>query len=148
MLVMIVLLLSSCAWFQPNKVEYQIRTIPVLAQPVIPVKPSPPNLASQLPITIEISAEDAAYFLEACEAWKSGEYTDIDMATDFPGLSRANACDWIIVGNTVQDSITLEDMWNQAIIYMLQLKVHADMLEKTIQNMYEVSQQTQEALND
>jgi hypothetical protein len=103
-------------------------------------------LKKQLPIGIEVSATLARYYIEVCDAWEGGEYNDIEMAEMYPGLSQSSACTWTVVGYTVQQSITVEDMWLQIVHLIQRLYLHIDVLEGTVEAMYQSSLDTQEAL--
>ena len=120
--------------------------IPVMAKPVIPPEPQAPDLASQLPPTITLTPAEVAYYKVVCEAWEDGEYTEEEMADQFPGLSRGAACDWVIKGYTIQGGLTVEDMWNQSAHYAESMRAYVKALKTQINNMYDLSKATQKAM--
>jgi hypothetical protein len=120
--------------------------VPVMAKPVVPVEPAAPNLAALLPDTITITAKEAAYYKEACDAWQGGEYSKEEMASEYPGLSRGASCDWAVKGYTIQAGLTFEQMWNLSADYAEQMRNYAKTLKAQIDSMYELNQKTQEAM--
>jgi len=121
--------------------------IPVLSRPSIPPAPVPPELTSQLPKDLVVTPADVALYTAACDAWESGEYSDDQVIADY-GLTRTAACDWAIYGYTVQDSITFDGILTNMVGYINELQNHNKFLHQIIDNMYEVSQQTNESVRE
>jgi hypothetical protein len=120
--------------------------VPVMAKPVIPVEPAAPNLVALLPKTVTVTAAEAAYYKEACDAWNDIDYTKEIMAIEYPDLSRGASCDWAVKGYTVQAGLTFEQMWNLSADYAEQMRNYAKTLKKQIDSLYEQNQKTQEAM--
>jgi len=119
-----------------------------MAKPIIPAEPQAPDLAAQLPATVTLTPKEVEYYKEACDAWEGGEYSDLEMETEYPGLTRGAACDWAIKGYTIQDGLTVEDMWNQSARYAEEMRNYARVLKLQIEQMYQVSQETQKAIKE
>lgn len=121
-----------------------------MVKPTIPPEPTPPELASQLGPVIVITAQDAAYYAEACEAWGEREedgsptYSDEEMATLYPSLSRSAACDWAIYGYTVQDNLNLENIFILQADYAERMRAYTEYLRETIERMYNLSEEVRE----
>ena len=122
--------------------------IPVMAKPIIPAEPTAPDLAAQLPKTVTLTPKEVAYYKEACDAWEGGEYSGPEMQDAYPGLTRGAACDWAIKGYTIQDGLTVEDMWNQSARYAEEMRNYARALKQQIEHMYQLSQETQKAIKE
>jgi len=129
--------ICSCALLE-RKVQIETIFVPVLSKPVIPPEPVAPNLAEQLPESVVITAEEAQYYKDACDAWESNEYEESEILNEY-GLSRSSACDWAIFGYTVQGELTVESIYNQQSSYVEQLRFYIQYLKSTIQNMYDAS---------
>jgi len=114
--------------------------------PTIPHLPKAPDLASQLPKTIVVTAKEVSYFAEACDAWTSGEYTDAEMQEEYEGISRSAACDWAIYGYTVQGQLNVEGIELQQTAYADSLRAYIEALLSIIHSQVEVSQRTEEAI--
>lgn len=123
----------------------EVRTIPTLTKPPIPPAPVPPELESQIPPTLTLTAKEVAYYHEACEAWESGEYVELDLINQY-GLSQTDACKWAVFGYTVQGEITWEEILNQMAAYAERMRGDRAALVQLIENMYQVSLETQEAV--
>jgi hypothetical protein len=117
-----------------------------MTKPVIPVEPAAPNLAALLPETITITAKEASYYKDACDAWEGGEYSKAELAQQYPGLSRGSACDWAVKGYTIQAGLTFEQMWNLSADYAEQMRNYANTLKTQINSMYQLNQKTQDAM--
>lgn len=89
---------------------------------------------------IDVTPDTAQYWQDACDAWGSGEYTEAEMAAEFPGLTQAQACEWSIRGFTVGDWLNFE-------IILQQLKAYADSLRSQIRFYRDQLQNRYESLN-
>lgn len=114
--------------------------------PTIPHLPQAPDLASQLPKPIVVTAEEVNYFAAVCDAWASGEYTNEDMQEKYPGMSRSASCDWAIYGYTVQGQLNIESIQIQQTVYADSLRAYIDALLSIITSQVEVSQKTEDAI--
>lgn len=123
----------------------EVRTIPVLTKPPIPPAPIAPDVADQLPPAITLTAKEVAYYVDVCNDYEAGEYTDEEMLAD-TGLTRADACKWAVFGYTVQGEITWEEILNQMAGYAERMRADRSLLVDLINNMYNVSLETQEAV--
>ena len=118
-----------------------------MIKPSIPADPVPPKLNDQLGPAIVITAKDARYFAEACDAWEDKDsdgkpnYSKDEMAKNYPGLSRSDACDWAIYGQTVQGNLNLENIFILQATYAEQMRAHVQYLRETIDRMYQLSEE-------
>ena len=122
--------------------------IPVLPKPVIPTEPRAPVLVEQLPPSIVTTAEEVSYWDEACESWQGGEYTDAEMAEEYPGLSMAASCEWAIYGHSVQGHLNLESIFVRQATYAEQMRGYVQTLIQIIESQYDLSQNTQDAIKE
>ena len=116
------LLLAGCAG---SPVE--IVKVPVFPTPVLPQEPTFPSY--EVPPVVVITAEEASYYKEACEALEADPSTDW-----YPGLSRAAACEWSVIGFTAQDWLTYEVILLSQVEYIKRLKAYAEFLRKLIES--------------
>ena len=107
---------------------------------MIPTEPQAPILNNQLGPVVVVTAKDAQYYLEACNAWESGEYSDEEMAIEYAGLSRSAACDWAVYGQTVQGNLNLENIFIQQATYAEQMREHVKFLREIINSMHDLSE--------
>lgn len=59
----------------------------------------------EIPPVLTLTADTAAYYAEACDGL-SEETADSEL---YPGLSRGDACDWAVIGFTVQGWLTFKE---------------------------------------
>lgn len=110
--------------------QVQIVTIPTLPKVVKPDSPPAPLLT--LPPVLVMTGEEAQFYGNACQefkdAGKEDAYSEDELKERYPGLSRANACDWAIYGFTVQDWLTVESQMAEIATYVEQLRAQINFL--------------------
>lgn len=100
--------------------------------------PVPINLGP----VIDITPETAAYYQEACDAWET--HTEEEMAENYSGLSRGDACEWSIRGFTIQDWLNLEVLLLQLGQRMETLSTQIDFYINQLKDRYQAIQQKTE----
>jgi len=103
---------------------------------VIPPEPQAPDLAKQLPKSIRLTAVEARYYQEACDAYELAEEPVSDVRAEY-GLGRQESCGWAVDGYTLQDGLTLEYIMIQMADYMERYRAWAQSLVKTINQLKE-----------
>lgn len=87
-----------------------------------------------------VTADTAAYFLEACEAWRAvGEvdaWTARDVEARYPGLSENDACNWAIFGMTAESEIAFEKDLAAAAHYTEALRAWGRALKRQLETLY------------
>ena len=94
---------------------------------------------SEIPPVLVITAAQASYYQEACLAYAEGEP---GLEARFPGLSRADACDWAIIGFTVQDWLTFKQTLITQRSFLERLLADRSFYEKQLENQYEAGKLT------
>ena len=143
--------LTACSGLPERKIErIQVVSIPALP-PVIKLDPpSPPT--STLPPVLVTTAEDVAYYIEACDAFSDIDDDDPDamaeLQQDYPGLSRSSACDWAVYGFTVQGWLNFEAYMAELASYVEQLRAHIDYQNRVMEERQKIVTERDEALVD
>lgn len=119
--------------------EIETRIIPTINRPAIPAAPIPPDLISQQPVTIVLTAKEAGYYQEVCDAWESQEYSKEEMQELYPNISRSASCDWAIIGYTVQGHLTWEDILHQMATYSQQCRQALSIRDAAIDDMVRIA---------
>ena len=88
MTFMLVVALCSCGLQRP------------IGQAPYPVPPEPTPPILEQPVVLIMTAEEAEWLSESCSLLQNGEVID--------GLDKETACNWAIVGTTVQGSLAEE----------------------------------------
>lgn len=105
-----------------------------------------------LPPVVVITATEAAYYAEACIAFKSiGEEDahDLDEVTFlYPGLTEASACDWAIYGFTVQGWLNFESELNRIANYNDKLRFQIEYLKKIIKGIEDIIAEDEGKIKD
>lgn len=116
-----------------------------MVTPAVPSMPLAPNLAAQWPPTIVLTPEWAATYKEACDAYtvEGQNFIEEEIQLEF-GLTRNDACEWVLVGHTVQGALNVESMWSQVVTYVQQLIQAVETRNAIIKNMVEVSSKVNE----
>jgi len=122
--------------------------LPTMAEAVIPPPPAKPRLGN-LPPVITITPADAAYFAEACDEWSEwGQYDEESWMDDFPGLTNDDACNWAIYGYTVQDQLTMEQVWASTAAYTESLESQITFLTDYIRSIERIFRQQDDAIKN
>jgi len=93
-----------------------------------------------MPPVIVVTADEARYYLEVCDAWASGEYSPAEMAEQYPGLSRGDACDWAVYGLSSQGWFTLESLVAEFVRRQQACRATVDALHRAAEQRYQVLQ--------
>lgn len=117
--------MSGCQLLPERQIE--IQTNFVHAEPVLLPIPKPPVISHD-PVIV-ITAEEAQFYSDACQDIKDGQEID--------GLDHASACDWVVMGLTVQGWYNLQQ--NLLIIqnYVERLKEQRDFYERQLVNRHD-----------
>lgn len=130
----------------------ETRTIPVVPAPVIPPEPIIPNLVDSLPPVVYFTADEALAYQDACAMWREVDaegnptFTQEQIYLEFPGMTPTVACDWIIRGRFLNDSLTMESIEVQKTAYVEALRAYVQSLKEIITSMYELTRRQQEAI--
>lgn len=87
-----------------------------------------------------MTADTAAYFAEACEAWRMiGEedsLTEAEVRERFSGLERYDACHWALFGLTAEDEIAFEKDLAAAAHHLRALQIWGRALKDQLETLY------------
>jgi hypothetical protein len=134
-----------------RKIErIQVVSIPALPPVITLAPPSPPN--STLPPVLVTTADDVAYYIEACDAFSDVDDDDSGavarLQQDYPGLSRSSACDWAVYGFTVQGWLNFEAYMSELAGYVEQLRAHIDYQNRMMEERQKIVAERDKALID
>jgi len=128
----------------------KVRIIPTIPKVAIPAPIERPEILK--PQGVTVTAETAAYYAEACEAFRSvGQEDSYDLdevQLQYPGLTRSNSCEWSIYGLTVQGQLTFESQLNVLANYADNLRARIVYLESIIADIQAAATKQQEAVED
>ena len=113
----------------------------------MPEPPAAPAI-NAFPDLIVVTAKDADYWEEACDAFAGGEYSDGDLARLYPGLTQNTACNWAVYGWPVQHELTVENHMLRIAQYIEELKAQNQLLRDLLQERQKVMDSQLEKLND
>lgn len=89
-----------------------------------------------------MTREEAEFYINACDDFNpvdpNDAYTEQELLKKYPGLSRANACDWAIYGFTVQDWLTVESQMAEIASYVEKLRSHITFLVELMKQRQQV----------
>ena len=97
----------------------------------------PAEVPIQLGPVIDVTPEVAEYYRQVCNAWESGQYTQEEMAVEFPGLTQADACEWSIRGFTIDHWLNLEITIQQLKQYTQNLRDQIRFYQQQLRDRYE-----------
>lgn len=127
----------------------EVRTIPVLPEPIFIDKPTPPALAINDPILV-VNHETALDYSQACEAYNSVGEEDADsleeVQAEFPGISQDDACNYNIYGFTLQGWLNFEANLAELAGYVEKLRDHIDFLEDQLRSRYKIIKEREAAM--
>lgn len=145
-ILMLCLLLSSCGLLQnrPPVKEVIIYTIPVMPKTNLPASVVSPDLS--IPSPMDMTAEEASYLLEACDAHSSESYSKEELSVLFPNLTRSSACDWVVRGWWIQGWFNVESKLALGGSYSQLLRDRITFLEGVIKDYESITIKQQEAI--
>lgn len=124
---------------------YDVRYIPVLPEPTITPEPTAPNVSDTLPDDITITQEEAEFYKQACDAWslvdQEDGFTSEEVIEEYR-LNEDEACNWAITGYTIQDNLTVEQMYVEMAAYTERLRTWGNSLKKELENLYKLIDKT------
>lgn len=147
LILTLALMLTSCSSIMDNfpiVSPVQIYTIPVIPKTKLPAPIANPNLS--LPPPMDMTAEEASYLLEACDAYSSGSYSKEELQATFPDLTRSSACDWVVRGWWIQGWFNVESKLSLGGSYSQQLRDRIIFLEGIIKDYEDISDKQEEAI--
>lgn len=115
----------------PEK-QIQIQTKYIVQKPVILEPVQSPDI--RLDPVIVVTAKDAEYYSEACEAFSE----DFDDAlVSYPGLDQDSACNWSVYGFTTQGWLNFEQQLILIEAYVKEVKSQLEFYKQQLQNQYD-----------